>query len=75
MVCVKGIGRGSVLGILLLLMPSSSFGGIGGPEIWDSPEMIELLPGSGVGCVDHLVIGDGVSVLMGQMCCLLHLDL
>ena len=35
--------------------------------------MFELLPGSGVVCVDGLVKGHDVSVLMEDMCCLLHL--
>ena len=41
----------------------------------DGPEMYELLSGSFVVCVDGLVKGDGISVLMRHMCCLLHLYL
>ena len=73
--CEGQWGRGFGVGILLLQMTSSSFGGSGGPEICDGPEIIELLCGCGVVCVKGLVNGDSVSVSMGQMCCLLNLYL
>ena len=73
--CEGQWGRGFGLGILLLQMTSSSFGGSGGPEMSDGPEIVELWCGCGVVCVDGLVKSDSVSVLMGQMCCLLCLYL
>ena len=33
----------------------------------DSPEMYELLSGSSIVCVDGLVKGDGISLLMGHV--------
>ena len=45
------------------------FGGV------DGPEMYELLSGFVCVCENSLVKGDGVSVLMGHMYCLLHMYL
>ena len=54
-------------------MISISFGGCVGPEMIDGPEIVELLCGCGGACVDGLEKGESVSVLMGQICCLLCL--
>ena len=59
----------------MLQMTPRSCVGVDGPEMQDGPEMYELLSDSGVVCVNGLVKGDGVSVLMWYMCCLLHLYL
>ena len=73
--CEGQWGRGSGVGILLLETTSNSFGSCGGPEMCDGPEIVNLLCGCGVVCTDDIEKGDSVSVLMGQMCCLLHLYL
>ena len=62
--CEGWWGRGSGVGILLLQMTSSAFGGCGGPEI------VELFCVCGVVCVDGLEKGESVSVLRGgYVCC------
>ena len=50
------------------------FGGCGGLGICCGPEIIGLCV-SGVVLMYGLARGEGVSVLMGLMCCLLHLNL
>ena len=62
---------GPGLGGLLLQMTPRFCGGSGGSEMWDGPVMIGLLSGSCVVCVDGLVKGNGVSVLIGGCvaCC------
>ena len=51
------------------------YGSCGGPEICDGPEIVEIVCGCSAVCVDGLEKGDSVSVLLGWMCCLLHLYL
>ena len=67
--CVGHWGWGSGCGVLLLWTTPRSCGGM------DGPEMVELLSGSCVVCVDGLVKGNGVPVLIGHMCFLLYLYL
>ena len=63
----RALGWVSGFVVLLLQMTPRLCGGI------DGPEMIELLSGSCPVCLDGLVKGNGVSLLIGHMCCLLHL--
>ena len=67
--CVGQRGGGYVVGILLLWITPRCCGGV------DGPEMYQLLSGSGVVCVEGLVKGNDVPVLIGCMCCLLCLYL
>ena len=62
---------GSDLWILLLQMTPRICGGV------DGPEMYELLSGSSVVCVDGLVKGNDMSLLMEHMfaCCICICDL
>ena len=63
------------LGIFMFWMTFSFVGGYGGPEMFCGPEMVELLCGCSVAYVDGLGSGDGESMLMGLICCLLCLYL
>ena len=56
-------------------MTFSSVSGYGGPEMFCGPEMVGLLCDWDVACVYGLESGEGGSVLMGLMCCLLCLYL
>ena len=69
----RAVGKGSVL-LLLWKTPRLS-AVVDALEMLDGPEVYELLSGSCVACADGLVKGNGMSVLMGHMCCLLHLYL
>ena len=60
-------GKGSVSWVSLLWMTPGLCGSVNGPAVYEL-----LLCSLGV-CKGGLVKGDGMSVLMGHMCCLLHL--
>ena len=57
------------VGIFMFQMTFSSIGGYGGPE------MVKLLCDCGAAYVHGLANGDGESMLVGLICCLLHLYL
>ena len=59
------------VGIFMFQTAFGSVSGCSGPEMYCGPEIIELLCDSDVACVYGLESGEGGSVLMGLMCCLL----
>ena len=62
-------GKGGLFWRLYCCRPTPRLcGGVDGPEMYE-------LSSSCIMCVDGLMKGDDVSVLIGQMCCLLHLYL
>ena len=68
---LEGLG----FSIFSLQITSSSFGGDGGLVMWDGPEMFGIVCACSVVSVDGPENGEFISVLIGQMCCLLHLYL
>ena len=62
-------------GVFSLQMDFDSFGGSGGLVIRYGPEMTGFVCVCGVGSVYGLVKGESICLLIGQMCCLLHLYL
>ena len=74
-VCVEGEGLGVGCDIFSLQMNFSSCGGNGGLVMEDGPEITGIKCVCGVVSVYGLEKGESVWVLIGWMCCLLHLYL
>ena len=74
-VCVKGEGLGGCFSIFLLQMTFGSCGVDGGLVMLDGPEMFGIVCVCGIVPVNGLENGESIWVLIGWMCCLLHLYL
>ena len=67
----EGVG----CGIFSLQMNFGSFAGSGGLVMRDGPEMTGIVCVCGAGSVYGLEKGESICVLIGWICCLLHLYL